>query len=124
MQSNGWTLNGFTNEASYGQFFRGWASQNDIARLSTILKGSGTITIDYENAHSHDLENNIVRILVNGTPQHSLNRDERETFSISFSDGDELVIEEHYSVLQLHNVEIICDGNITSGDQCFFFTFI
>ena len=117
MESNGWSLNGFTNEASHGEFFRGWASQNAIARLSTILKGSGIVTIDYENANSYDVENNIVRILVNGTPQHSLNRDERKTFSISFSDGDELVIEEHFSVLQLHKAEISCGSNITSGDQ-------
>ena len=122
MQDKGWTFNNLSSNMSNCLPFEnvvpdvcgansnwyGWGCGNSVGTLSTILKGSGIVTLHYGNCWN-DGKVNVYR---NNTKMTTALPRTTKFYSFDYNNGDELAIREEggNGIIQLINISFTCKG--------------
>ena len=123
MKSNGWIFENLTSDMSEcmpftsivsdvcGRDFNwyGWGCGNINGSVSTILRGSGTATLQYGNCWNAGK----VNVYLNNTKIISSRSATVELQTFDYRDGDELKImeEDGNGIIQIMNISFACKGS-------------
>ena len=133
MEINGWNINDITADEQYcmvndpesaiechsSPSWYGWGCESSSGKLSTTLKGSGIMNIQYGNCW----DGGYVKVYVNDILQDSAVGHKYKETSFEYDEGTTVSItdEEGYAAIKLISVSFACKGKYhTSYGECSF----
>eukprot|EP00931_Biecheleriopsis_adriatica_P043126 TRINITY_DN24659_c0_g1_i1.p1 TRINITY_DN24659_c0_g1~~TRINITY_DN24659_c0_g1_i1.p1 ORF type:complete len:822 (-),score=125.82 TRINITY_DN24659_c0_g1_i1:59-2524(-) len=119
MQTGGWSFNTSldTDDFSKGHYV-GWAHAENEGDIQATLRGSGVLRLSLREGHAQDDLRSRLTIYKNDMPVQALSSGTEALVDLAFADGDVVKIQEHFGIIELIGVQVLCQAVQALSDAC------